>query len=790
MVIFQENTVRISVRNLVEFVLRQGDIDNRNTGISEKEAMQAGSRLHRKIQKSMGGNYTPEVFLREVLSYDEYNIIVEGRADGVIVDGDKVTIDEIKGTYGDVLGMTEPIMVHKAQAMCYAYIYAHQNKCENINVQLTYCNLDDNEQIRFFKENFEYKQIEEWFLDIIYKYRRWVDYTYDNTNKRQASIENLQFPFEYREGQREIVVSAYKSMIARRNLFVQAPTGVGKTISSIFPAVMSMGQHVGQKIFYITAKTITRTVAEDTFSLLRTKGLHFKSTTITAKDKICILDKPECNPDMCPRAKGHFDRINDALYDIISNEDNITREKVCEYAKKHNVCPFEMNLDCTNFTDGIICDYNYVYDPKARLKRYFTDGIKGEYIVLVDEAHNMIDRAREMYSATLIKEEFLEIKKIFKNISKGVTKALDRCNREMLLIRKECGEKGEYCVLDNVDSLIAQLLRLQTSLKRYLDEHKKFNGREQALDFYFKCLSFLDIYELVNDKYVIYADYTLDSQLAVKLFCVNPSGNISECMRQCISTVFFSATLLPVNYYKELISGNIEDYAVYINSPFEQRNRLLVYANDVSSKYKRRNITEYQKMAEYIRIIVSSCEGNYMVFFPSYKMMNEIGDILEEFATMDNIRYIYQNSGMDEESREKFLDEFESEKSGTLIGLCVLGGVFSEGIDLKHDRLIGSIVIGTGLPQICTERIILDNYYKQHGKNGFDYAYRYPGMNKVLQAAGRVIRTNEDYGIIALLDERFSEYDNRILFPREWDDIKSVGIKDIKEKIDRFWKYV
>ena len=790
MVRFHENVVSVSVRNLVEFVLRSGDIDNRNTGVSDKEAMQAGSRLHRKIQRSMGADYKPEVALREVLSYEKYDIVVEGRADGIITTPNGVIIDEIKGTYSDVLGMSEPIMVHKAQAMCYAYIYAVQNELDFISVQMTYCNLDNDSEVRYFKYKYEFDEIKSWFFDVIEKYRRWIDYTFENLELRQKSINGLEFPFEYRKGQRDIVVSAYKSIMQKRDLFIQAPTGVGKTISTIFPAIMAMGQGNGQKIFYVTAKTITRTVAEETFRLLREHGLYFKSVTITAKEKICIMDKPDCNPDICPRAKGHFDRINDALYDILSNETEITRDKIICYAERHNVCPFEMNLDCTDFTDGIICDYNYIYDPKVRLKRYFADGIKGEYIVLVDEAHNMIDRTRDMYSASLKKEDFLSTKKIFKNLSVGIPKAIDRCNRELLALRRMCEGKGTYCILDSVDSLITQLLRLHSVMKKYLDKHKKFPGRDEALEFYFNCLSFLDIYELVNDKYVIYAEHDAEGEFTVKLFCVNPSGNVGACMKQCLSTVFFSATLLPVNYYKELISGNVDDYAVYIDSPFEQKKRAIFAANDVSSVYKRRNITEYQKMAEYIRRITLCCKGNYFVFFPSSMMMNDVGQILEEFASMDNIRYIYQNSGMDEGNREKFLDEFQSDNEVTLVGMCVLGGVFSEGIDLKNERLIGSIIVGIGLPQICTERIILDDYYRQNGKNGFNYAYRYPGMNKVLQAAGRVIRTDDDYGIIALLDERFMQYEYRILYPREWDDVKCIGMSQIEEEIKRFWKYL
>ncbi|MDE6254451.1 MAG: ATP-dependent DNA helicase [Lachnospiraceae bacterium] len=785
---FIDGNLKISVRNLVEFVLRSGDIDNRRTSVNEKEAMQEGSRIHRKIQGRMGTEYTPEVPLKITVSSDRFSITVEGRADGIINKKDIVIIDEIKGMYSNVMKFKEPIGVHKAQAMCYAYIYAEKNGLERIGIQMTYCNLDS-EEIKRFNEIFEYEELKEWFADLIQSYSRWVEFLYDNLILRQESIENLQFPFEYRKGQRDIVVSVFKTVRQKKDLYIQAPTGVGKTMSVIFPAVRAMGEGSGDKIFYLTAKTITRTVAEEAFRLLKSRGLHFRNVTITAKDKICIFDKPECNPEKCERAKGHFDRINDAVFDIINSENEITRDVILQYAQKHNVCPFEMNLDCTNWCDGIICDYNYVYDPTVRLKRYFSDGVKGDYIVLVDEAHNLVERAREMYSATLYKDDFLSIKKIVKDKSKAVYNALGRCNKELLAYRKE-GEDREYYLREDADSLIKQLLRLQGYMKKFLDDFREFDGRESVMDFYFDFVNFLNIYELVDDKYEIFTEDSKDKGFLIKLFCVNPSGNVSRCMQQCLSTIFFSATLLPVNYYKELLGGKTDDYAIYINSPFQQDKRLIFIATDVSSRYNRRNITEYQKMAEYIRVTAKMCKGNYMVFFPSYKLMDSVYQVLEPLSAIDGFRYILQENKMDEQSREEFLESFREDADYTLIGLCVLGGVFSEGIDLKNERLIGTIVVGTGLPQICTEKQILKSYYDENGRNGFDYAYRYPGINKVLQAAGRVIRTQEDYGVIGLLDDRFLETSYSGLYPREWDDVKCVNIKKAEEEIRRFWKYL
>lgn len=784
--------IRISVRSLVEFIMRSGDIDNRITGQMSKEAMAEGNRIHRKIQGQMGIEYKAEVPLRFDMEYDDILLKLEGRADGIITNDEGVTIDEIKGMYADIMRFREPVPVHLAQAMCYAYIYATLNNLNEISVQMTYCNLED-EQIKRFNTKYSYEEVKAYVEAIVSKYVVWAKYIAGEKKIRKESIKNLEFPFAYRDGQRNIVVSVYKTILQKKNLFIQAPTGVGKTISTIFPAVRAVGEDAADKIFYLTAKTITRTVAEEAFETLRREGLHFKTITITAKEKICSNEEVICNPLHCERAKGHFDRINDAIFDILTHENLITRELVEQYAGKHNVCPFEMSLDISNFMDGVICDYNYVFDPYVRLKRYFSEGARGDYIFLVDEAHNLVERAREMYSAVLVKEDFLRCKKIVKEKSKRVYNALEKCNKEMLTLKRECTGEGNgfgYTRLNDTEELVHTLLRLSQYMEKFLDDNREFEGRDEILDEYFNVRTYLDIYELVDDKYVIYSDFNEEGDFFIKLFCVNPSGNLSECMEQGISTIFFSATLLPVNYYKELLSGNIEDYAVYIDSPFDVRKRFLAVARDVSSKYTRRNREEYLKIIDYIEAVAEGCSGNYMVFFPSYKLMNDVYELAVENGVADKYDIICQFSSMNEQKREEFLNEFSEENDRTMLGFCVLGGIFSEGIDLKNERLIGSIVVGTGLPQVCSEREILKNYYDNINKSGFDYAYRYPGMNKVLQAAGRVIRTHEDYGVIALLDMRFLQKSYLTLFPREWSDYKVTDIGNIGDMVCHFWKYV
>ena len=802
--------IRVSVRNLVEFILRSGDIDNRKA--SAPDAMQEGGRIHRMIQRRMGADYHAEVGLRFVYPTEQYDIIIEGRADGIIIptgnaDAVMVTVDEIKGTYHDIVKMKQPVPVHLAQAKCYAYIYASQNNLDAIAVRMTYCQLDETntadinpDAIRYFHSEYTFMQLKEWFEEVMKQYQKWADFSFEWQKLRQASIKKLEFPFPYREGQKELASYVYQTIYHKRKLFIEAPTGVGKTISTVFPAVKAMGEEIGEKIFYLTAKTITRTVAEDTFQLLRNKGLQLKTVVLTAKEKICFLEEMECNPEACPYAKGHYDRINDAMYDLLTHEDGFCREKIEEYAKKYQVCPFEMCLDMSLFSDAVICDYNYVFDPHVYLRRFFAEGNKGEYLFLIDEAHNLVERGREMYSAVLKKEDFLQLKRTVKDYSPKLEKQLERCNKELLNLKREC---VDYKLEDNISAFVMALGRLNSGMEDYLEEHETSPVRQEILEFYFEVSHFLSIYELVDENYVTYTQMNGDGSFFIKLFCVNPSNNLRECMMRGRSTILFSATLLPIQYYKTLLGAEEGDYEVYAKSVFRPDKRGLYIGRDVTSKYTRRSEMEYYNIASYIYETVKNRHGNYMVFFPSHAFLREVYDSFMEYFAEDTIECIVQEDYMNERSREEFLSRFtgnedcnlesvihmdiEVEEEKILLGFCVMGGIFSEGIDLKNDSLIGAIIVGTGLPQVCYEREILKKYFDGWGENGFDYAYRYPGMNKVLQAAGRVIRTMDDVGIVVLLDERFLNPAYQRLFPREWNNYEVVTTKQIAARVEKFW---
>ena len=838
-----------SVRNLVEFILRGGDIDNRS-GRMITDAMMEGSKIHRKIQRSMGEDYQAEVPLALTIEAEEYMLVIEGRADGIAYgefpnqnsekeaytqdtfldrtgkSEEMVYIDEIKGVYRNVATMEAPVYVHKAQAMCYAYIYALQNHLDQIGVQMTYCNLDT-EDVKLFQEVFAWDALADWFGNLIAEYRKWADWQIMWRRKRQESIQNLEFPYPYREGQRKLVGDVYRTIRRGKNLFLQAPTGVGKTISTIFPAVKAVGEELADRIFYLTAKTITATVAKETFGLLREQGYQAKIIQLTAKEKLCLCgntaieqeaadqDNPypdfpqiklECNPQNCPYAKGHFDRVNDAVFELLQASDLFTREEILAQARKHRVCPFELSLDVATWCDNILCDYNYVFDPNVYLKRFFQDSSKEKYLFLVDEAHNLVDRSREMYSATLYKEDILAVKKMMKPHNQAIARTLDKCNKAMLDFKREC----ENCsVCESVGVLTFYLMRLVSQMEEFFEKPREFPDKKTVLDFYFELRNFVNIYDLVDENYVIYDEMQEDGRFMIKLFCVDPSKNLQKCIDKSVSTIFFSATLLPINYYKRLLSTKEDNYDIYAQSTFDETQRLLAFGRDVSTKYTRRGPAEYEKIARYIRAAIRSKKGNYMVFFPSYKMMQDVYDVfvrveresdtrngvavsdepnIAEESMEESLTIIMQHSNMNEAEREEFLQAFEQEDGGTLVAFCVMGGIFGEGIDLKNDRLIGAVIVGTGLPQISNEREILKQYYDKQGLSGFDYAFRYPGINKVLQAAGRVIRTQEDRGIIVLLDERFLQSDYNALYPREWKNRIVGNVETVDAEICKFWE--
>lgn len=758
----EKDVIKLSVRNLVEFVMRAGDIDASYK--SMKRALE-GTMAHQRVQRSKGIEYTPEVFFKKNFLYKDFHFHIEGRADGVIEIEDRVIVDEIKSTRLDLDDIDENYnMLHWAQAKCYAFMIAEEEDLDVIGVQLSYYNLDT-EELKIIEKEYTKDFLSVFFYNLIDMYMVWAQFMERWVSVRDNTIEELDFPFDsYRKGQRRLAVSVYKTLDDHMKLFAQAPTGIGKTISTMFPAVKGLKFSNSKKIFYLTAKTITRQVANEAVSLMVDKGLKIKSLTITAKEKICPLEETICNPEHCKYAKGHFDRVNDALIDIIHEEDCFDRNTIERYSEIHRVCPFEFSLDLILWADIIICDYNYVFDPRVYIKRVFDSVYDNKYTFLIDEAHNLVDRGREMYSAHILKSSVMELRRGMKDKHPKLFNALSGINRSILKIKKCCDDDGYYVSKEMSEDLVYKITKLIDISDEYLATNEKTELYKDFLTFFFECLAYLGIAELFDDNYVEYV-VSSGKEVMIKLFCLDPSSQLSKGVLKGNGAVFFSATLSPIDYYKDLLSNKKGDDSLELSSPFDRRNLGLYVSTNISTRYKDRG-NSIPRIVEYINTTVNSKIGNYMVFFPSYKFMRDTRDAFIDKYPEINI--IYQETGMKEEARVEFLDSFKENPDETMVAFAVMGGLFSEGVDLKGSRLIGSIIVGVGLPQICLERDIIKDHFSGKSRSGFDYSYTYPGMNKVLQSAGRVIRTEEDKGVVVLIDDRFTYSKYQGIFPVEW----------------------
>jgi len=765
---------KISVHKIVDLILRCGDIDSR---FSDSSSMYKGAAAHRKIQKEAGEGYKKEVSLKLETEIEGIPVIIQGRADGIITKDDgSITIDEIKSTTLPLSYLFKQHEQHLGQGKCYAYMYLAtlENSPESISVQLTYYQLDTEELERHSWE-FTPSELEAFFTDLLHKYGLWLRLERDWQIERDNSILAATFPFEsFRKGQREFAAAAYRAISARKKLYATAPTGIGKTLSSLFPTIKAMGESKAEKIFYLTAKTITRTVAEDAVKLMTEKGLRFKSITLRAKDKICPNDECVCTPDSCTNAKGHYDRLNDALWDLLNNIDLITPAVTEHYAQKHRVCPHEFALDASLWCDLVIGDYNHVFDPTVYLRRFFNNNEERDYVFLIDEAHNLADRVRDMYTVSLRKSKFSYIRKQLKDkdsLSMEIKKTLRQINAYLADVKKE-NEKSH--AVEEQDFVFKAFVTLFSQTASEWLIAKKYDNHElygELLNLYFEVNMYMMISELYDEHFTSLIEVR-GSDVIMTLFCLDPSKVIFDGLSRGISSIIFSATLSPLDYYREILGGKDEDTAISLPSPFDPKRQQIIVHRGISTKYIDRE-NSYVPIAETIYTAVCKRKGNYLIFFPSYDYMNKIYTIFSE--KYPQIKTLLQQGSMTEEERINFLNQFDEDNTETLVGFTVLGGIFSEGIDLKGDRLIGSIIISVGIPMINMRQDQIRDYFNRKNNQGYDYAYVYPGMNKVLQAAGRVIRTETDSGIVLLIDSRFSTEKYLRMFPQHWTNLQIIS---------------
>jgi DNA excision repair protein ERCC-2 len=796
----------VSVRDLVEFVLRRGDLGGQREFVGSDRAL-AGIRGHQKIQRSRPSGYLTELPVEHRVDVDEFALQIRGRIDGLLITSERVLLEEIKTVSATWDHQADPL--HWAQAKFYGFMHARENALKELVIQLVYLELPAG-KITEFRQTFSFGELSDFFTTTTAEYVAWLRERHHWCLARDASIAALAFPFpEYRPGQRELAVAAYRVLTNGGRLFLAAPTGIGKTISTLFPAVKELGEGKLERIFYLTARTVGRSIAEKALVDLRRAGLKLRAVTLTAKEKVCVHEGHPCDPLTCPFARGYYDRVKPAIREALEREE-ISRSVLETVGQKHQVCPFELSLDLSVWADAVICDYNYVFDPQVYLRRHFAeDG--GAYGFLVDEAHNLVERARDMFSADLNGGEILNVKRAIKMAAPRCSKALAQLHTAMRKLGNDAEpseatieasdssfelnlfpvkaatiweqDNGVSTSIEFPESLIEPLETALEEAERWLVKNQPTEFREALLALYFRLHSFRRTAEVYDERFVTIIES--DPSTMVRLFCLDPSLLLRKALARGKAAIFFSATLTPMDYYRTLLGGAPEDCVLQLASPFPPENLAVLIHDRIQTHFKGRAESQ-RDVVEAIGTLVSGRPGNYLVYFPSYQYLNSV---LQEFQVRHStVPVLVQRPGMTEPERDAFLTAFSVEHGETLVGFAVLGGIFGEGIDLVGERLIGAVIVGVGLPQLCVERDLIRDYFQQHNSAGFEYAYTFPGMNRVLQAVGRVIRSETDHGVVLLIDARFNEVRYRRLFPAWWKYMRVRHSDGLRQAVGHFWQ--
>jgi len=772
----------LSVHQLVDFLLRKGDIDDR---VFNLETMQLGSKIHSSFQQKQGKEYLSEYLLGETFDRPKGRMSLEGRADGIILGGDYPIIDEIKSTVTPLEDFfSSQGEWHLGQAECYALMYAHQEKLAKIGVRLTYLSqVDDKKAVKDFI--YDTSDLEKKVVGYIDSFFDFHELHFQHQNFRNESVKTLPFPFKkFRPGQRELAKYSYGIATKGGFLFAEAPTGIGKTVSTLYPFVKAFKEGKTDKIFYLTAKSTGAASAYQAMGELYEKGLVAHDSLLLAKDKICFSPGHACNPDDCPFAKGYYSKLKDVIQKSIKKGKRFDDSFVIKTARANAMCPFEFQLDLSQYSDVVICDYNYFFDPLVHLERYFDPGIdSSRYLILVDEGHNLVERGRDMYSATLSSKELFFAKRSLKRIKvPSLKKAISKIERLFSGYAATYPEGSTDFPLPPIELTKALESFKRAHQKASKEGHSHIGGDYK--EFFLqsnKYLKLLDGY--FSSSSLVYLDRR-GKDVVVKLYCLDPSRYLRESLQKVKGAIIFSATLSPIDYYMDAILGRHDYPFLLLSSPFPPSNFDLMLAPKVSVRYKDRT-GSYKEVASYLKEFIKGKMGNYFVYFPSYEYL----ECIRPFLDFPDADLLVQNREMKEEERGAFLANFAPDPTKTTVGLLVLGGAFSEGIDLVSDRLIGVALIGIGLPQIGHDNNLIRDYHQKISGQGFEYAYMDPGMNKVMQAVGRLIRSETDKGAALLIDDRYLREEYRSLFIRTWHEYDVVTApQDVADNLKAFYK--
>ena len=779
----------LSIHQIVDFLFRSGNIDDR---IYNTSSMLEGTRLHKFYQDRQGNNYLKEYYLKYIFYVDDYELIVDGRSDGIIL-GPIVTIEEIKTTVDDLDHFfKENEMWHLAQAEFYAYIYAKNNNLNKINVCLMYFSQNKKDRLKKLY-NYDFDLLEQKIYCYLNDYLSYQKTFLIKERIKDESLKNLSFPFPFiRNGQNELIESTIECVLNHTSNFVEASTGIGKTISTLYGSLCLMKDKRIDKIFYSTPKNSGFLSAINALNIFKNKDVRLTSVEIIAKDKACLNKKRigKCNPDECKFTIGYYDKLKEVIKEIVLNNDIIDANLIKKYAIKYKMCPFELSLDLSLLVDVIISDYNYLFDPISQLKRYFESPDKQyKMIALIDEAHNMVNRSVDMFSAILSSSSFFKALTDLKKIrNKQIMKIYNSLEEYFnYYLEFDFSEQKEF-ILDSLNiDFVLRLKKYNEEIKKYRLKHKKFKS-ENVDNFnrdLYRFLLIYDYYIKYKDQYKLFIRSEKEDEITLNMMCLDASKFIVSSLNHFEGSIFFSATLSPIDYYINLIVNNNNNVkTLSLPSPFKKENFKVLVDNSTSFIYKDRLLT-IDKIRDYILTFSKKRKGNYMVFCPSYKYLETLKLVLKD----DDLNIIYQEKNMTNVSKDLFLNEFKEKVNKTTVGVVVLGGIFSEGIDLVGDRLNGVIILGIGLPSISFENELKKEYYNSLSYNGFEYAYINVGINKITQALGRLIRSENDKGIALLIDYRYKNKTYIPLFNDKWSNHKVIKNKyELEDELDKFYK--
>jgi len=770
----------VSVKELVMFLHASGDME---TQTKRKHARLIGRRLHSEHQSTYANGDDAEVLVRGRFEKTDYVLEVSGRIDGVLRRDGEVIVEEIKSTETALSLLKEDTFpAHINQARFYAYLYAKDHDLSSVNVRLTYIHHPSKEKKRFETRS-TFKQLEENAHALIDAYLQWLHIYERHQYEKRRSLQGLAFPFDdYREGQYHFMGAVYQTLVKEEILYATAPTGIGKTVAALYSGLKTLSNE-SEKLFYLTAKNAGKSIAVQMVERMKDRGLIVKAITLNSKETMCLQDEVDCDPEICPYAKGFYNRLRKALEDIFVHDDVYEAKLIKQYGEYHTICPHEFALEISNYCDIVICDFNYVFDPRIRLIRYFEESAY-EPRLLVDEAHNLIDRSRSMYSAELsqqaMQELFREIQSMKPSPKRALTDVLGWM--EEAVANSEV-EKSRFHAEDTLDNdFLSRLHHAALQLEKLLETHKKHKKRKHVREGYFTIAQFLRIAEFFGDafRFVLEKD---GEDVLFRIVCLDASKPLSEVIRERTKgAVLFSATLKPAAYYAALITRG-EGRHFEVPSPFDPKKLGVLIDVSTSTKYRDRKYS-INRIVDTLYALLETKTGNYIVFFPSYEYLEMV------YERFDKSGYIVmkQRRGMAHFEREEFLEEFKAEAKKSKLLFSVLGGSFSEGVDYMGDALSGVFVVGVALPAFNRINEMIKDHYYSEGYNGFDYAYTYPGMRKVVQAVGRVIRSEEDKGLAILMDTRYEEPKYEALLPSHWQPVRVYEDHYIQDFIRMFWE--